>query len=98
MIKANVPTVPGSDGIVESVEEGLALAQEIGYPVLAKAKAGGGGKGMRIIKEASEFEKNFVSAQTEAAAAFGNGDVYWKSLSLNLVMWKFNCWETEKGR
>ena len=76
MIKANVPTVPGSEGIVANVEEGLAIAREIGYPVLAKAKAGGGGKGMRVIKEASEFERNFVSAQTEAAAAFGNGDLY----------------------
>ena len=76
MTKANVPTVPGSEGIVESIDEGMALAREIGYPVLAKAKAGGGGKGMRIIHEPSEFEKNFVSAQTEAAAAFGNGDVY----------------------
>ena len=76
MQKANVPTVPGSDGIVASVDEGMALAREIGYPVLAKAKAGGGGKGMRIIREPSEFEKNFVSAQSEAAAAFGNGDVY----------------------
>ena len=76
MVKANVPTVPGSDGIVANVEEGKAIAKEIGYPVLAKAKAGGGGKGMRIIRDASEFEKHFVSAQTEAAAAFGNGDVY----------------------
>ena len=76
MTDAGVPTVPGSDGILHSVEEGKVIAREIGYPVLAKAKAGGGGKGMRIIKDPSEFEKNYVSAQTEAAAAFGNGDLY----------------------
>ena len=76
MIDSGVPTVPGSAGIVHSVEEGLSIAREIGYPVLAKAKAGGGGKGMRIIRDPVEFEKLFVSARTEAEAAFGNGELY----------------------
>ena len=83
MVNAGVPTVPGSDGIVKSVPEGKAIAAEIGYPVLAKAKAGGGGKGMRIINEPSEFERNFNAAQNEAAAAFGNGDVYLEKFVVN---------------
>ncbi len=76
MTRAGVPTVPGSEGILGSAQEGLSIARDIGYPVLVKAKAGGGGKGMRIVREASEFEKHFVAARTEAESAFGNGDLY----------------------
>ena len=76
MDKADVPTVPGSKGIVTSIQEGMSIAKEIGYPVLAKAKAGGGGKGMRVIREASTFEKLFTAAKSEAEASFGNGDIY----------------------
>lgn len=76
MIKANVPVVPGSGGLVKSVKDGLKISEDIGYPVIIKATAGGGGKGMRIVKAADEFEKQWDSAKTEAAAAFGNDGVY----------------------
>lgn len=76
MIKAGVPVVPGSDGVVANAEEGLAISGAIGFPVLIKASAGGGGKGMRIVKSESEFEENFKSARNEARAAFGDDSVY----------------------
>ena len=74
--EANVPTVPGSDGIIEDPEEAKAIAGEIGYPVIIKATAGGGGKGMRIATDAEQFLQAFSLAQNEALAAFGNGGVY----------------------
>ncbi|WP_420577993.1 acetyl-CoA carboxylase biotin carboxylase subunit [Ekhidna sp.] len=76
MIAAGVPVVPGSDGLLESAEQGMSLAKEIGYPVMIKATAGGGGKGMRLIKEESEFKKAWDSARQEAAASFGNDGMY----------------------
>ena len=76
MKKAGVPTIPGSDGLLESIEEGQKLARKIGYPVIVKATAGGGGKGMRIINEDSEFKKAWDDAKREAAAAFGNDGLY----------------------
>jgi len=76
MMAAGVPCVPGSDGAVESVEEALKFAREVGFPVLIKASAGGGGKGMRVAKDESELEHNLTAAKTEAAAAFGNDTVY----------------------
>lgn len=76
MKKAGVPTIPGSDGILTSIEEGLKLAQKIGYPVILKATAGGGGRGMRIVKGEKEFEKAWNTARQEAGAAFGNDGLY----------------------
>ncbi len=76
MKKAGVPTIPGSDGLLGSVEEGQKLAREIGYPVIIKATAGGGGKGMRIIGSEGDFRKAWDDARREAAAAFGNDGVY----------------------
>lgn len=76
MEAAGVPTVPGSKGIVDTIAEGQAIAAEIGYPVLVKAKAGGGGRGMRVIQKEDEFGKYFEAAKSEAEAAFGNGDLY----------------------
>jgi acetyl-CoA carboxylase biotin carboxylase subunit len=76
MVAAGVPTVPGSEGVVEDVGTGAGIAAEIGYPVLIKAAAGGGGRGMRIAGEAADFERQFEAARTEAQAAFGNGEVY----------------------
>lgn len=76
MIAANVPVVPGSEGLVQSVEEGARLAEGIGYPVLIKATAGGGGKGMRLAQNAQEFKKSMELAQQEALNAFGNDGVY----------------------
>ena len=76
MKKNQVPVIPGSDGVTENLEHAKGLAKEIGFPVIIKASAGGGGKGMRIVWEESEFQKAFQTAQTEAEAAFANGDVY----------------------
>ena len=74
--KANVPVVPGSDGLVESAEQALAFAHEVGFPVLIKAVAGGGGKGMRVAANDLALKSALQQAQAEAEAAFGNGDVY----------------------
>ena len=76
MQKAGVPTVPGSPGLIESEQDALRIAAEIGYPVIIKATAGGGGRGMRLVREESEFVRMFQAAQGEAEAAFGNGGVY----------------------
>ncbi|MCC6866407.1 MAG: acetyl-CoA carboxylase biotin carboxylase subunit [Ignavibacteria bacterium] len=76
MKKSNVPVVPGSDGIVTSIEDAKKIANEFGYPVLIKASAGGGGKGMRIVHEETEMENSYTMATNEAINAFGNGDVY----------------------
>lgn len=76
MIRAGVPVVPGSDGAVHSVEEGKKVAKEIGYPIMAKASAGGGGRGMRLIESEEKFEQLFTAASSEALAAFGDGTMY----------------------
>lgn len=76
MIAANVPVIPGSDDVVATVEEGIELAQRIGFPLLIKAVAGGGGKGIRRVETVEEFEHQFVTARQEALQAFGNADVY----------------------
>jgi len=76
MMAAGVPCVPGSDGAVESVEEALRFADEVGFPVLIKASAGGGGKGMRVAQSRDDLEANMMAAKAEAAAAFGNDTVY----------------------
>jgi acetyl-CoA carboxylase biotin carboxylase subunit len=76
MIKAGVPVVPGGKGLLESVAEAVTLAKEIGYPVILKATAGGGGKGMRVVWNEEEIEKAYTSARQEAAAAFKNDGVY----------------------
>jgi acetyl-CoA carboxylase, biotin carboxylase subunit len=76
MLKAGVPVIPGSDGIIDSMPAARSLAMEMGFPVIIKASAGGGGKGMRIVRTAEEFEKHFQMARTEAESAFGNSGVY----------------------
>ena len=76
MQRAGVPTIPGSDGILESVEQGMSLAKEMNYPIMLKATAGGGGKGMRLVKEEKEFKKAWESAQQEAKASFDNDKLY----------------------
>ena len=76
MRAAGVPVVPGSGGAVADVEEGLATAREAGFPVMIKASAGGGGRGMRMARDEAEFEKLFVAAGTEATNAFGDGRLY----------------------
>ncbi len=76
MIKAGVPVVPGSDGLLKDVAQGKKVAKEIGYPVIIKATAGGGGKGMRIIWKEEEFKVAWDSARQEAKASFGNDGMY----------------------
>jgi len=76
MQKAKVPTVPGSEGLVASEAQARVLAEDIGYPVIIKATAGGGGRGMRLVRSAAEMAKLFSAAQGEAQAAFGNPGLY----------------------
>ena len=76
MQRVKVPTVPGSEGLLADDREALSIAREIGYPVMIKATAGGGGRGMRLVREASELPKLFSAAQGEADAAFGNPGLY----------------------
>ncbi len=76
MKKAGVPVVPGSDGVISSLNEAHKLAKDIGYPVIIKATAGGGGRGMRIVRSEEEMENAFLTASHEAETAFGNPSVY----------------------
>jgi acetyl-CoA carboxylase biotin carboxylase subunit len=76
MKRAGVPVLPGSDGVVESSAEALAQAEQVGYPVILKARDGGGGKGMRVVTKPEDLERQFDLAQAEAAAAFGSGALY----------------------
>ncbi len=80
MKNAGVPTIPGSDGLLKDVKEAKKLAKEIGYPVMIKATAGGGGKGMRAVWSEDKMEALFESAVQEATAAFGNGGMYMEKL------------------
>lgn len=76
MIAAGVPVVPGSEGKIEHIEDAKLLAEEMGYPVILKASAGGGGRGMRIVRKASELKEAFEAASSEALSAFGDGSMY----------------------
>ncbi len=74
--KVDCPIIPGSDGVVEDADQGLKIAEKIGFPIFIKAVAGGGGKGIRIAHNKEEFIKQFVAAQTEAGVSFNNSEVY----------------------
>ncbi len=76
MKRAGVPTIPGSEGIIDSVKEGKLIAKDIGYPIMLKATAGGGGRGMRLVKKEQEFQNAWDSARQESSAAFGNDALY----------------------
>ena len=76
MIKAGVPVVPGGEGLLQSLDEALGLAKGMGYPVILKATAGGGGKGMRIVWEDAEMERAYNNAKAEAGASFKNDGIY----------------------
>ena len=76
MIAAGVPVIPGSEGLIDNIKEGKKIAKEIGYPVILKATAGGGGKGMRIVWEEQEFENAYEMAKTEAGASFSSDGIY----------------------
>jgi len=83
MSEANVPVIPGSDGAIATPEEASKLAAAFGYPVIVKASAGGGGRGIRIVRAAEELEQAFLSAQSEAKAAFGDGTLYMEKMLEN---------------
>mgnify|MGYP000181542389 FL=1 len=76
MKKAGIPTIPGSEGIVESLEDAQKIAQKIGYPIMLKASAGGGGKGMRVVRKAKDLLKAWEDARQESKASFDNDDMY----------------------
>ena len=76
MIAANVPVVPGSDGLIDSIEDAKKVAKQIGYPVIIKATAGGGGKGIRVARNENDLENGYRMTQQEAQTAFGNGGLY----------------------
>src|SRR5690606_19595106 len=76
MIEAGVPVIPGSEGLLESIEEAREVAAKMGYPIILKATAGGGGKGMRVVWKEEELEKAFSTAKQEAAASFKNDGIY----------------------
>lgn len=76
MIQANVPVIPGSDGVVKDVDQAYQVAEALGYPVMVKASAGGGGKGIRIVRQPEELAKAFESARSETKAAFGDDTMY----------------------
>ncbi len=83
MAEAGLPTVPGSDGAVTGVGQAAALAEEIGYPIMIKASAGGGGRGMRLVEDATELERQYQAACAEAEGAFGSGDMYVEKAIVN---------------
>ncbi|CZE45862.1 acetyl-CoA carboxylase biotin carboxylase subunit [Campylobacter geochelonis] len=83
MMRAGVPVVPGSDGALKDIEEARKLAAQIGYPVIIKAAAGGGGRGMRVVYQEEDLEKNFWSAESEAISAFGDGTMYMEKYILS---------------
>ncbi len=83
MKKAGVPVVPGSEGAVKDVKEAKKLAKEIGYPVILKAAAGGGGKGMRVVEDESYIETAFLAAESEAISSFGDGTIYMEKFIKN---------------
>ena len=80
MINAGVPVIPGSDGILADVEKAYEMADKLGYPVIVKASAGGGGKGIRIVRKKEELKEAFLSAQSETKAAFGDDSMYMEKL------------------
>jgi acetyl-CoA carboxylase biotin carboxylase subunit len=97
MKKAKVPILPGSDGIIATVEEAEDWASKVGYPVILKAKAGGGGRGMRIVRSAEELPNLFHAANTEAANAFGNGELYMEKFIENPRHIEFQILADEHG-
>lgn len=80
MINAGVPVIPGSDGVLADVEQAYEMADKLGYPVIVKASAGGGGKGIRIVRKKEELKEAFLSAQSETKAAFGDDSMYMEKL------------------
>jgi acetyl-CoA carboxylase biotin carboxylase subunit len=97
MKRANVPILPGSDGVIATADEALVWATQVGYPVILKAKAGGGGRGMRIVRKPEELPHLFHAAYTEAANAFGNGELYMEKFVVNPRHIEFQVLADEHG-
>jgi acetyl-CoA carboxylase biotin carboxylase subunit len=97
MKKAKVPILPGSDGIIDTAEEAQVWARKVGYPVILKAKAGGGGRGMRIVRTPEELPNLFHAAYNEAANAFGNGELYMEKFVENPRHIEFQVLADEHG-
>ena len=97
MKAANVPILPGSDGVIATAEEAQEWAKKVGYPVILKAKAGGGGRGMRIVRTLDELPNLFHAAYTEAANAFGNGELYMEKFIENPRHIEFQVLADEHG-
>jgi acetyl-CoA carboxylase biotin carboxylase subunit len=97
MKEANVPILPGSDGVIATAEEAQKIAKAVGYPVILKAKAGGGGRGMRIVRSAEELPNLFHAAYGEAANAFGNGELYMEKFVENPRHIEFQVLADEHG-
>ena len=97
MKAAGVPILPGSDGVIPTADEALDWASRVGYPVILKAKAGGGGRGMRIVRSAAELPNLFHAASTEAANAFGNGELYMEKFIENPRHIEFQVLADEHG-
>ena len=97
MKRAKVPILPGSDGVIATAEEAQAIAKKVGYPVILKAKAGGGGRGMRIVRSAEELPNLFHAAYSEAANAFGNGELYMEKFVENPRHIEFQVLADEHG-
>ncbi len=98
MRDVGVPTVPGSEGVLTDPDEAVALADEIGYPIMIKASSGGGGKGMRVAHDAQSFPKHLMAAQTEAQAAFGDPGVYLERCILRPRHVEFQVFGDTRGR
>jgi len=97
MKRAKVPILPGSDGVVATAEDAMSWAKKVGYPVILKAKAGGGGRGMRIVRTPEELPNLFHAASTEAANAFGNGELYMEKFLENPRHIEFQVLADEHG-
>ena len=97
MKQAKVPILPGSDGVIDNAEEAQGWAKKVGFPVILKAKAGGGGRGMRIVRTAEELPNLFHAAYTEAANAFGNGELYMEKFIENPRHIEFQVLADEHG-
>lgn len=98
MMKQGVPIIPGSEGQIKHEDEGIAVARKIGYPVIVKAVAGGGGRGMRVIHEESSFVTSFHEAQSEAKSAFGNDGVYVEKFFIEPRHIEIQVLADEKGK
>lgn len=94
MIENDVPVVPGSDGVVGTLEEAQEIAAKIGYPIMVKASAGGGGRGIRLVEKPEELEAAMTAAKQEAKQFFANDDIYIEKFIVNPDMSRYSSLRT----